>query len=804
MLSKLPIKAKLPLIIAGFALVLGIGVGASSYWRAADTVETLTEQRLGAIALERSHELEGYLASIEQDLRVVAESPMVGEAIGVFDDAFQAIGPRVTEVLKGAYIRDNPNPLGEKHLLDRSNAAPAYDAAHAHYHPWFRKLLTERGYYDIFLFNNAGDLIYSVFKEEDYATNFSAGGGEWAASDLGEAFRAARSAQDGQVSFFDFQPYGPSADAPASFISTSVTHNGERAGVLVFQMPIDAINAIMTRSSGLGETGEAVIVGRDGLMRNDSAFTQDNDILATRLNSDSVEAALAGHARVAMDSGYRDIVTLQAAVPLSFHGTTWAVVAIQGYDEIMAPLAQMRTIMLVIGFVLIAIAVGGGYFVARTLTRPMDHLSGSMKAIASGRFDVSLEGEDRGDELGTMARAVAVFRENGIARERLEREAQLERDRERQRQAQLEKLINHFREVISRTVGQVTGGTQAMRETAGLLTNVATTAVEQADSARNASTTASSEVQSVAAATEELAASIREIAEQAQRSAIVVMRATETAERTNDEVASLADAAERIGTVVEMINAIAEQTNLLALNATIEAARAGEAGKGFAVVAAEVKTLAGQTARATAEISEQVAAVQASTRSSVTAISEINGAVREIESFMQAIASAVEEQDVATKEISHSIAVASDGSATATSNVDTVAGAIKATSTEAGRVMGVSDELSQVASALSLAVDEFLEGVSADVRDRRERMRIRVDQEVVLVAAGRRVPVTLIDISDVGAKLSHVDGLRIGDRVHVELHDGRVAAAEVIRTDGACAIRFTGEKSIDHTSSLAA
>ena len=144
------------------------------------------------------------------------------------------------------------------------------------------------------------------------------------------------------MSFFDFRPYGPSADAPASFISTPVMKNGERAGVLVFQMPIDAINAIMTRSSGLGETGEAVLVGRDGLMRNDSGFTPDGDILSTRLRSEAVEAALAGDTRVAMDSGYRDITTLQAAVPLNFHGANWAVTAIQGHDEIMAPLAQMK------------------------------------------------------------------------------------------------------------------------------------------------------------------------------------------------------------------------------------------------------------------------------------------------------------------------------------------------------------------------------------------------------------------------------------------------------------------------------
>jgi len=255
---------------------------------------------------------------------------------------------------------------------------------------------------------------------------------------------------------------------------------------------------------------------------------------------------------------------------------------------------------------------------------------------------------------------------------------------------------------------------------------------------------------------------------------------------------------------VEMINAIAEQTNLLALNATIEAARAGEAGKGFAVVAAEVKALAGQTAKATAEISEQVAAVQASTRSSVTAISDINGAVREIESFMQAIASAVEEQDVATKEISQSIAVASDGSATATSNVDTVAGAIKATSTEAGRVLGVSDELSEVANELSVAVDAFLEGVSADVRDRREQLRRRVDQAVMLVAAGRRLSVTLVDISETGARLSPVEGLRVGDHVQIEWDDGRICAAEVVRVDDACAVRFIAQKGLDQTSSLAA
>ncbi|WP_349371435.1 methyl-accepting chemotaxis protein [Salinarimonas sp.] len=380
--------------------------------------------------------------------------------------------------------------------------------------------------------------------------------------------------------------------------------------------------------------------------------------------------------------------------------------------EVNAAASGFQTTAVIALLVAAGLAAAAAILVGRSITVPAGRLTAAMQRLAAGDNDVAIPGDSRRDEIGDMARTVVVFRDNAIERARLQ-EADAERERAEDRQAQLETLIARFREVVQRTLASVNDGTRTMRTTVGSLTDVAGTAAGKASAARDASTTAASEVQAVASAAEQLSASIREIATQADRASEVVARATATAQCTNGKVASLAEAAERIGAVVDMIRTIAEQTNLLALNATIEAARAGEAGKGFAVVAAEVKTLASQTAKATDQIAEQITAVQGSTRESVEAIREIGGAVHEIESFMQAVGTAVQEQDGATREISHSISIASKGSTDATLNVETVASAIHETSGQARNLLDVSDELAGVAAELSEAVEAFLDGVAA-------------------------------------------------------------------------------------------
>jgi methyl-accepting chemotaxis protein len=370
---------------------------------------------------------------------------------------------------------------------------------------------------------------------------------------------------------------------------------------------------------------------------------------------------------------------------------------------------QLAVVALLVGLV---IAAAAAVLVGRSIIQPIRKLRSVMQLLAGGDRNVTIDAIDRRDEIGEMARTVSVFRDNAVERARLEEVAASERAREATRQARVDALIAEFRSVMAQSLSSVSRGMSTMGKTAAELTQLASTAAGQADAARGASETAAGEVQSVAVAAQTLSGSIRDISAQANSAFAVVERASAVAKVTNDKVGSLAEAAQRIGDVVVMIRSIADQTNLLALNATIEAARAGEAGKGFAVVATEVKSLASQTAKATADIAEQIAAVQASTDESVQAIRDIGAAVSEIASFMNLITSAVAQQDQATNDISHSIDVASRGSSEATANVNTVALAIQETSVQAGNVQSVSSNLSMVADQLSSAVEEFLSRVS--------------------------------------------------------------------------------------------
>ncbi|MEM8811051.1 MAG: methyl-accepting chemotaxis protein [Pseudomonadota bacterium] len=711
----LKLGSKIPVLVVCAAATLGIGVSLIGYQMASDLATRNIQERLDSVARSQTARIKDYFGSIEKDLHVLATDPAIIDATHAFSDAWQsmnAAGADPTKTLQAAYITENPHPTGQKDELNRAAADNRYNELHGKYHPWLRGLLRKHGYYDVFIFDVAGNLIYTVFKELDYATNLNTG--EWRDTDLGNAFRAAlNNGRAGSTSFFDFKPYAPSHDAPASFMSTPILDASKTIGVLVYQMPIDGINAVMNVDGALGSNGEAVLVGADKMLRNDSPFSEANDILKTRFEHPSVDEALAGTASSGESDNYRSGVFKIAAEPLELAGTNLSVVALMNSREAYAPVVSMRIMFILVTLIGLAVTAAAAFLFSRTITQPLHLLSDSMTGLASGRTDVELTGADRPDEIGDMTRSVAVFRDNAVERNKLEDQQKGEMETRLAREDNLRQLIDSFDSNIGEVVSAIENAAGQMSGTATTLTNVADHTRAQTSSASASSTETSSNVQTVASAAEELSASIGEIGEQVTRATEVVSRASARVNKTNTEVVDLAQAAQRIGEVVSLIQAIAEQTNLLALNATIEAARAGEAGRGFAVVASEVKELATQTANATEEISQHISGIQGSTDSTVEAIGDIGTIMEEVNTITGSIAAAVEEQASSTQEISRNVQEAASGTEDVARNVSGIAGAVDEAAQSAADVQGASQSLNERAVALRKQVNEFLKAVAA-------------------------------------------------------------------------------------------
>ncbi|QOZ24776.1 methyl-accepting chemotaxis protein [Bradyrhizobium sp. CCBAU 51753] len=382
---------------------------------------------------------------------------------------------------------------------------------------------------------------------------------------------------------------------------------------------------------------------------------------------------------------------------------------------------NMALVLTGLGAAALIAVVLGVLIIARSVARPLSQITTTIKRVAEGADHVEVPHAGRSDEIGALARAIKVFQEAMDRNRSLNAQVVQDSAARDARSRHIETSVETFRGTIGSVLRAVQDNATTMRETARTIASVAANASGRAVTAASATEQASSNVSAVASAAEELSASVEEIGRQVKQSSGAVEQAGARTDRSISEIEGLAATTQRIDGVLSLIQAIAEQTNLLALNATIEAARAGEAGRGFAVVAHEVKALAGQTAKATAEIGENVGLIQASSRNSVAAVRDIGQAVREISSVTTNIASAIGQQDAATREISANAQMAAQGNETLVVNIGSLRDDIGQTSHAAESVLSASSELTATAETLSREVEQFFRSLRADAAEEPRR-----------------------------------------------------------------------------------
>ena len=686
---RLKLKYKVPILIGVPTLILMLVVSVLSFSAARSALNSQRDIAFSQLLNEKAERLHNWLASVKTDIRVLAAGSATRDAIIAFEEGWVALDVNQTETLKRLYIKENPNPVGQKDNLLQAEDGSAWSVAHSRYHAGLRSFQIERGYYDLFLFDLEGNLIYSVFKEEDFATNFASG--QYADSDLGVAYRQALRLAEGQLFVTDFAPYAPSNDAPAKFVAMPVFDEaGVRIGVVALQLPIDQIAAIISDSPLLGDTGQIYAIGADGRARSGSANVGGHELLDMMPELPQIMAARAGEEAFLEETpGLSGNPAIAYTKVFDFFGTDWRLVLEQDRDEANAAANTMLSLGLLQTSIVMAIVAALAFWIASTLTRRIVALASSVNGIAEGDFQSIVAQIKTGDELGDIARALERFKAELADGQ----QAITEREKSAERQQvvidQLSASLNalasgsldceiteefpesyqELRENFNRTVSELSGIVGNLKTNADLINDDARKlSAGTADLSRRTESQAAT-LEQTAAAMEEISASVTSTANGARGIVAAIDSTRQQAEhgeevggRAVEAMQTIEASSDQIGQIVQLMDDIAFQTNLLALNAGVEAARAGDAGRGFAVVASEVRALAQRSSESAAQIRSLIVSSSENITNGVklvsdmgTAIEEVLKGVSEVSKHIRDIAAGAEEQATGLSEINSGI-----------------------------------------------------------------------------------------------------------------------------------------------------